>query len=559
MPLKRVKALLVLAAAAAVLSLPVLAHGPLLSGHDTKEHINFGRYFAEQFWQGELYPRWLLNMNYGLGSASLFVYPPFPSYVYALLVPVARITHLNALSLGIFLCLLTSGVCSFLWMTTMASRRVSVAAAVLYMLLPYHLTIDAYRRGAVSECWALAWMPLVLYFTVQVVRKRRYAIPSLALSYALLIVSHLVSVLILSALPFLLALTMAERGRKAKAVCTVIAGLALGTTVSGAYLVPALANARYFPVSRLEIPIDTGPLGNLLAYGWGLWTSHSGKSGFLQAVSLTTVDTAIFIAFCGFLAWKKGPRERRAEILLWLAVCPVPLFLMSDASVGLWNALPALASAVQFPWRFGVVLCIAALPLAAFLLTVAIESPGRSRMVIFVITALFAATWFAGYVDVVRHLARDQGEPGSKLGIYDGWFASWTARGMDQQSALEAAKGPAARFLTGDGTAMIVAWKPRHIEVQTDCAACGPLVVKRLYYPRWRAWLVPRGEPLSVAPVLPQGLLAMQAPPGRQQVLLEIPRSLDEQIGDWLSALGLITCGALGASRFLRDRPRLPS
>ncbi len=134
-------------------------------------------------------------------------------------------------------------------MTTIASTRVSLIAAVIYMLLPYHLAIDFYRRDALSECWALAWMPLVLFFTTQAVRKQRYALVGLALAYALLIVSHLVSVAILSALPLLLALTVGERGRKVKALFTVIGGLALGTIVSAAYLVPAFANAKYFPVS----------------------------------------------------------------------------------------------------------------------------------------------------------------------------------------------------------------------------------------------------------------------------------------------------------------------
>ena len=224
-PFRWASDVLVLAIAALVLSWPLFVHGPMLSGHDTKEHINFGKYFAEQFWEGDLYPRWLLNMNHGLGSPSLFVYPPLPAYVYALLLPVAKILHLDAFCLGEYLCLLTSGLSAFFWMTTLAGRRVSLVVATLYMLMPYHLAVDFYRRGALAESWALAWIPLVLYFTTQAVRKKRYAIAGLALAYALLIVSHLISVLLFSALPLLLALTIAERGRKARALWTVIGAL----------------------------------------------------------------------------------------------------------------------------------------------------------------------------------------------------------------------------------------------------------------------------------------------------------------------------------------------
>lgn len=558
MPLKRVKEILVLAVAALALSLPIFVHGPMYAGHDTREHIAFGESFAEQFWQGDLDPRWLMNMNHGLGSASFFVYPPFPSYVYALLLPLAPVIHANAFSLGEYLCLFTSGLCAFLWMTTIATTRVSLIAATLYMLLPYHLAIDFYRRDALSECWALAWMPLVLYFTTQVVRKKRYAVTGLALAYALLIVSHLVSVAILSALPLLFALVIAERGQKPRAFLTVVGGLALGIMVAAAYLVPAFANAKYFPVSRLDIPIDNGPHGDLLDFGWDLLTRHTAKSGFVRAVSLATVDTILFVALCGFIALKKGPRSRRGHALLWLAVCPIPIFLMSGPSQWIWKAVPPLANAVQFPWRLEVVLCIAALPLAAFLLTDVMQLPARSRVSILVVVGFFAATWLGGYADAVKQLTRDSNNAGSNGKVYDGWFAAWTPTGTGLASALESAELPPARFPPGQGTAQVSLWRPRRIEVLTECDVCGPLIVNQLYYPKWKAELVPGGQPLLVEPVLPQGLLEVQVPPGRHQVLLELPRVLDEQIGTWLSAIGLFVCIALFIASSAAKRKRPP-
>src|SRR5580704_13152933 len=113
MRLKWVKEILLLAAVALVLSLPILVRGPMPSAHDTAEHMDFGKHFAEQFWQGDLYPRWLLNMHHGLGSPTFFIFPPFPSYVYALLLPVAKIIRVDALSLDEYLCLLTSGLCAW--------------------------------------------------------------------------------------------------------------------------------------------------------------------------------------------------------------------------------------------------------------------------------------------------------------------------------------------------------------------------------------------------------------------------------------------------------------
>ncbi len=380
-------------------------------------------------------------MNHGLGSPSLFVYPPFPSWVYTFLLPLERIPHVNAFSLGEYLCLFASGLCAFLWMTTIAGGRISLVVATIYMLLPYHLAVDFYRRDALSECWGLAWMPLVLYFTTQVVRKKRCAVVGLALSYALMILSHLVSVLILSPLPLLLVLTIAERGRKARAVLAVIGGLVLGTIVSAAYLLPAFANAKYFPVSMLDIPINNGPNGDLLAFGWGMFAGHSGKTRLVQSISLATVDTVLFIALCGFMALKNDPRSRRSQTLLWLAVCPIPIFLMFGPSQWVWNTFPLLADAIQFPFRLDVVLCIAALPLAAFLLIDLAQLPARSKSGLLVIVSLFAASWFGGYVDAVRGLTRVPDNTGSKYAVHDGWFAAWTPRGTDLDQCIQCFSG----------------------------------------------------------------------------------------------------------------------
>ncbi len=114
----------------------MLIYGPMVQGHDTDEHLNFARHFSEQFWGGELSPRWLAGMNHGLGSPTYFVFPPFPSYVYTLLVPVAKIGHFNAFNMGEFLALLGSGICAYLWLNTMANQWIACAGAILYMLMP---------------------------------------------------------------------------------------------------------------------------------------------------------------------------------------------------------------------------------------------------------------------------------------------------------------------------------------------------------------------------------------------------------------------------------------
>jgi len=125
---------------ALLFGLPLLWFGPYQDGHDTAEHINFTGYFAEQFWKGELYPRWLVDMNTGLGSPSYFVYPSLPAFVFILVQPIAGILRLNAFSLAAWLPLLGSGFAAYIWLRTDAKRLVATLCAVLYMSMPYTCT-----------------------------------------------------------------------------------------------------------------------------------------------------------------------------------------------------------------------------------------------------------------------------------------------------------------------------------------------------------------------------------------------------------------------------------
>jgi hypothetical protein len=248
------------------------------------------------------------------------------------------------------------------------------------------------------------------------------------------------------------------------------------------------------------------------------------------------------------MALRNNSAGKKRQALLWMAICVIPLFMMSSASFRLWKALPFFLDSIQFPWRLNVILCIAALPVAAFFLS------GLSRPLSFeskaalAVMVLFVASWVVSYGKTLRRYSLP---PSSYTSVseFDGFFVAWKAAGMDDNSAMQASAGPRARFLDGDGTVNVLLWSPRHIEVQTDCTVCEPLMIRQFYYPEWRAQLVSQNSPLAVTPALPQGLLEVQVPPGRQQVLVEIPRGLSEHVGDWISgicALGVAVMFLLG-------------
>jgi len=72
---------------------------------DAVTHIQYQHHFSEQFWKGDLYPRWLAGSNKGYGSPIFLVQYPVPYWITAVLRPITRFrsdSTRDARTLGVF-------------------------------------------------------------------------------------------------------------------------------------------------------------------------------------------------------------------------------------------------------------------------------------------------------------------------------------------------------------------------------------------------------------------------------------------------------------------------
>lgn len=475
---------LALGISATVFALPVLLLGPLPGGHDTYQHLSYSRCFSEQFWRGDLYPRWLVGMNHGLGSPSFFVYPPFASFVYAWLAPLGRLLHFDAFRGDEFLALFGSGLAAYAWVRTLASRLVALGSAVLYMLMPYHLAIDFYRRTALPECWALVWMPLFFYFTSQAVKgrspRRNWAASlGMAVAYALLIFSHPISAAMFSPVPVAFALFCSLPGERIWLTCRIGVAMILGAGLASIYVLPAVREARNFQVSRFLHPPFFVLADQLI--GLGDVAFAASKTGFLHAVALGALSVVAWLMICVLVAALTRP-EHKAEFIFWVAVSIPAFFLTSRLSLPIWRSSPTLLRGVQFPWRVNILLCLAALPLSTFFLTQLSRLPRFRRNLVVTAASLLVLLWISTYLRVWQ--AYMSGSPAPRtigpvvsIGDGDGWFDAWSVPGLSPASAVESSRGPRVRFLGAQGALQVRSWKSRYIAFTADSATGGPVML----------------------------------------------------------------------------------
>ena len=112
--------------------------------------------------------------------------------------------------------------------------------------LPYFLTVDVYMRAAIGEFWALAFLPLSFFFIERMAAGSRRAMPGLAVAFALVILSHLFTAVLLAPVLLAYAVWRVARRRRVLTVCQVLAALVLATGLAGVYALPFLFHRQFF-------------------------------------------------------------------------------------------------------------------------------------------------------------------------------------------------------------------------------------------------------------------------------------------------------------------------
>lgn len=555
--------LLIIAACALLFCWPVIWRGFWPAFHDARFHAIWYTNFSRQLWAGELYPRWLMDMNAGLGSPTFFYYPPVPYYFTSLFHPffVQDPAGWGQLGCSTALGLVISGMAMRAWLKQLVSPGPALAGALAYMLAPYHLATDLYMRGAFAEFWAFAWLPLVLLFAHRIQCCQRGGMTGLAFSYALLIATHLPTTLVFSVLPLLYAFFQAIKSHRWLNFLKTVVAMAWGIGIAAAYLLPAMTMQEHVSMSALTE-------GSHFHYSSHfLFTALNYDSDQFRARLFWQVITTLGLAFCGFLlATKQAEGKCQFETWFWLGTAIFSLFLMLPISTLIWQTVPKLQF-IQFPWRINSMLVLAACSLLGLGLHALKRPLGWLDRSCLAGLLTLAAVWLLFTSEVLLPFSRSL--PPAPEAILDrqedaGEYATrWRSSDLDAVVvSLQARSTPsfpasletqhrlpllprlttnrtmvAAAFSQGEGQVQFLKWQPRTIELNINSSSQSTLLISRFYYPGWHA--VSGSNAIPVDPAFASGLIQISVSAGSQRVTLEMNRTLPEKAGLIISGLSL--------------------
>lgn len=534
-----------------ILAVPAI-FGQVYEAHDLIAfHLKWAKNFTEQFWAGELYPRWLQNMNAGLGSPTFFFYGPISYYFSSLFHPFFPNDQYgwHQLSLSAALALIASGITAYIWLKDITNKTPAFIAAILYMALPYHWAIDLYTRFAYAETWSFVWLPLLLYFTRKISRGSKFALLGFTISYALLAMTHLITVLIFSIIPIFYLLILAQRKQRKSALLSLVVAMLLGIGLSAIYLLPAMTTQKYVSMKTM--------MTGRYAYdsNFLFWGNNFFSSKFVQYLGWQTVLLAALACAAFFLARKHPIAIIRRESTYWLIVAMSAFLMTLPLSKPIWQIFFVIQR-IQHPWRFNTILTVATTALLALGIA-AIQKPvnnatkrisaiAGSLVVILLLSGAVVVHIYTNPQLLVKYTKvekpRDVNQELSISLEAPEYRPQWVSLEIFEQSKIKdlANSFERAKIAIGEGNLSVEKWQPRHIVLQSNATTNLWVNIHQFYYPGWTAKINGESRLLPVQPSTPNGLLSLWIPPGQHQISLRLEAGLSERIGQILSAISVL-------------------
>ncbi|MFZ2202776.1 MAG: 6-pyruvoyl-tetrahydropterin synthase-related protein [Microgenomates group bacterium] len=354
------------------------------------------------FQDGQLPCRWAPDLAQNYGQPLFNFYSAFPYYL-GELIHLVGFSLIDTVKLLFLLSLLFSGYFTYLLTKELTkNNQAALVAAIAYLVAPYH-AVDIFVRGALSESWGLALVPLVLYALLKTCRQPKTAHALLlTLSLGALLITHNITVLISVPLFVIFGLYFFLTNEdRFKQIAFLVPAILLGIGLSAFFLLPVLfeqplIQTKFLTTDYFDFRAHFATLSQLftkLSWGYGpsRFESYQYPETLSFFVGLLPIASFVFAPIALFLSRKN--RLLFSVTLITLLLALGYLFMTHARSVRLWEAIPTLKF-VQFPWRFlGPVALLTSLLTGFIIAGLNLKPKHQTGMVVLLVGFLIAANF----------------------------------------------------------------------------------------------------------------------------------------------------------------------
>lgn len=382
-------------------------------GADLDNHFRFAMPFFDELASGNFSPGWLAESNMGFGDARFRFYPPFIYYVLAAARYVTGEWYIATMAV-FSLFSVTGTIGAYFWTKQNLTRNIAVASAAIFAILPYHFA-QFYQASLLAEFAALSLLPVAFMFVGRISVSKRFSpldIAGLGVSFGLIVITHLPTMIIGSLSLGVFALLSTDWKRSKRTLAFAAIGIAFGLLLSSFFWVEMLTELPWIQAGHKVTSAYYDYRNNFLFSPFSATNLNNWFGSFVAAMTVGLLLPSVFVLKAIFFGKQKITTEHTestersgAETLRPAVIIAIIAFLMTtDLSRPVWWVVPRLAD-IQFPFRWLSVASVAICPVAAYSLYIFWERVREKKVSpLHVVVVLIAA---AAAIYSIKELAID--------------------------------------------------------------------------------------------------------------------------------------------------------
>lgn len=453
------------------------------SGHDSHQHFQFAQIYYDSLISGRLVPTWSAFENYGFGGIGTRFYPPLGYYTLA----IARIITGNwfdATGVTFSFWMIVGCLGVYFWSREFFSKAESSLAGIFYALSPFHLA-QIYQFFTYGEFVASSIIPFSFLFATRFCRQKKLAdLLLLSCSYALLILSHIPSALIVSITLAIYSAMILDWKQWVKSISGLGTAFLVGAAASSFHWIKVVTEMNW--LNHTTPTFSTG-LYDYKNYFFPYSISFTGNfwATYLWLLFVVTILASLSLLLPAIFSLIKRTQTTAIKDFRGAMITGAfALFMSTPLSLFIWEAIPVLQR-IQFAWRWFSVVTIVGVIAFAGLVYPLIKSFKSNRILTYSVLFFFSGLLAFNYLQIIIPSAQQSRvmfeEKMSNLineKSFDCWWTIWAKEeAFDNQEKVSAL----SRKVT------VTNWEREQRNFEVTVGEVQDLRVATFYYPYWQA------------------------------------------------------------------------
>ncbi len=497
------------------------------AGADMDNHFRFVMPFYDEISHGNLAPGWLAESNFGFGDARFRFYPPFLYYLLSFFRWMTGDWYIATLAVFTLFSII-GAVGVYYWSRQNLSTPVSVCAALLFAVLPYHLT-QFYQASLLAEFAATAFLPFAFMFVERITANKAgdvyitvSNISGLAVTFALIVTTHLPTTIIGSLALGIFALLSTDWKLNKKALVYAAFGILLGSVLSSWFWVKVLSELSWIQAGEKLQSAYYDYRNNFIFSPFSSSNLNTYFGGFVAALTIGLFLPTVIILRRLFTTRREDnlldrylapdsekPLRRLRNAIL---IASLSVFMTTDLSRPLWAVIPKLKD-IQFPYRWLAVTSVVICPVIALSIQIWRDRLRQKqfRAVHLPVYLIFAVALFFTIKDlVIDSTFISRNDFSQRIQEIRGAqsFNDWLPKGASELKDLQPLAG---QIDASNRQVTITTWQSNNRRFSLVAGNAAQIRLRSYYYPLWQATILDTQKTTTTSQA-PDGTLLVHAP-----------------------------------------------